>query len=122
MPIITITTSLESVSSTRCESFFPAFNGISNLSLIHIYMCIRDRPYLIQSFLHYYTHVWVFGFMNCRLDVYKRQHYISPDDKQAIMFLNAEAMFSMMDTLMTGTRILIWMVGLGTVSYTHLTS
>ena len=42
-------------------------------------------------------------------------HYISPDDKQAIMFLNAEAMFSMMDTLMTGTRILIWMVGLGTL-------
>ena len=31
------------------------------------------------------------------------------------MFLNAEAMFSMMDTLMTGTRILIWMVGLGTL-------
>ena len=28
----------------------------------------------------------------------------SPDDKQAIMFLNAEAMFSMMDTLMTGTH------------------
>ena len=36
----------------------------------------------------------------------KAAHYISPDDKQAIMFLNAEAMFSMMDTLMTGTRIL----------------
>ena len=31
----------------------------------------------------------------------KAAHYISPDDKQAIMFLNAEAMFSMMDTLMT---------------------
>ena len=45
----------------------------------------------------------------------KAAHYISPDDKQAIMFLNAEAMFSMMDTLMTGTRILIWMVGLGTL-------
>ena len=45
----------------------------------------------------------------------KAAHYISPDDKQAVMFLNAEAMFSMMDTLMTGTRILIWMVGLGTL-------
>lgn len=45
----------------------------------------------------------------------KEAHYISPDDKQAIMFLNAEAMFSMMDNLMMGTRILIWMVGLGTL-------
>lgn len=45
----------------------------------------------------------------------KAAHYISPDDKQAIMLLNAEAMFSMMDNLMTGIRILIWMVGLGTL-------
>ena len=29
--------------------------------------------------------------------------------------LNAEAMFSMVDNLMTGVRILIWMVGLGTL-------
>ena len=40
---------------------------------------------------------------------------ISPDDKQAVMMLNAEAMFSMVDNLMTGVRILIWMVGLGTL-------
>ena len=45
----------------------------------------------------------------------KTAHYIAPDDKQAIMFLNAEAMFSMMDNLMTGVSILIWMVGLGTL-------
>lgn len=45
----------------------------------------------------------------------KAGHYISPDDKQAIMSLNAEAMFSMMDNLMMGTRFLIWMVGLGTL-------
>ena len=45
----------------------------------------------------------------------KEAHYISPNDKQAVMFLNAEAMFSMMDNLMMGTRILIWMVGLGTL-------
>ncbi|MEL5892388.1 ABC transporter permease [Bacteroides sp. GD17] len=45
----------------------------------------------------------------------KAAHYISPDDKQAIMLLNAEAMFSMVDNLMTGIRILIWMVGLGTL-------
>ncbi len=45
----------------------------------------------------------------------KTAHYIAPDDKQAIMLLNAEAMFSMMDNLMTGVSILIWMVGLGTL-------
>lgn len=47
--------------------------------------------------------------------VIKAAHYISPDDKQAVMSLNAEAMFSMMDNLMTGTNFLIWMVGLGTL-------
>lgn len=47
--------------------------------------------------------------------IVKAAHYISPDDKQAIMMLNAEAMFSMVDNLMTGIRILIWMVGLGTL-------
>ncbi len=45
----------------------------------------------------------------------KKAHYISPDDKQAVMMLNVEAMFSMMDSLMAGVRILIWMVGLGTL-------
>lgn len=47
--------------------------------------------------------------------IIKEAHYIAPDDKQAIMLLNAEAMFAMMDNLFTGIRILIWMVGLGTL-------
>ncbi len=47
--------------------------------------------------------------------IVKAAHYISPDDKQAVMMLNAEAMFSMVDNLMAGTRFLIWMVGLGTL-------
>ena len=47
--------------------------------------------------------------------VIKAPHFISPDDKQALMLLNTEAMFSMMDNLFTGIRILIWMVGLGTL-------
>ena len=42
--------------------------------------------------------------------IVKAAHYISPDDKQAVMMLNAEAMFSMVDNLMSGTRILILMV------------
>lgn len=47
--------------------------------------------------------------------IVKQAHFISPDDKQAIMMLNAEAMFGMIDNLFKGIRILIWMVGLGTL-------
>lgn len=47
--------------------------------------------------------------------VIKEAHLIHPDDKQAIMMLNTEAMFSMMDNLFSGIRILSWMVGLGTL-------
>lgn len=47
--------------------------------------------------------------------VVKEAHYISPTDKQAVMMLNAEAMFSMVDNLMKGIHILMWMVGLGTL-------
>lgn len=47
--------------------------------------------------------------------IIKKAHYIAPNDKQAIMYLNAEAMFSMVDNLFTGIHILIWMVGLGTL-------
>lgn len=47
--------------------------------------------------------------------VIKEAHYISPKDKQAVMLLNAEAMFSMVDNLFSGIRMLIWMVGLGTL-------
>ena len=45
----------------------------------------------------------------------KAAHYISPEDKQAVMMLNMEAMFSMMDNLLTGVRLLAWLVGLGTL-------
>lgn len=47
--------------------------------------------------------------------VVKAAHYIAPNDKQAVMCLNAEAMFSMVDNLFIGIKILIWMVGLGTL-------
>ena len=47
--------------------------------------------------------------------VVKRAHYIHPDDSQALVQVNAEAMFSMMDNLFSGGRILGWMVGLGTL-------
>ena len=47
--------------------------------------------------------------------VIKKAHYIHPDDKQAVIMVNAEAMFSMIDNLFTGINILAWMVGLGTL-------
>ncbi|KAA6337881.1 Macrolide export ATP-binding/permease protein [termite gut metagenome] len=47
--------------------------------------------------------------------IIKEAHLIHPDDKQAVMLLNAEAMFSMVDNLFAGIRILVWMVGLGTL-------
>ena len=48
-------------------------------------------------------------------DVVKKAHFISPNDKQAVMLMNAEAMFSMIDNLFIGINILIWMVGIGTL-------
>lgn len=47
--------------------------------------------------------------------IIKAAHFIAPNDKQALMYLNAEAMFSMVDNLFTGIHILVWMVGLGTL-------
>lgn len=47
--------------------------------------------------------------------VIKRAHYIHPDDKQAVIMVNTEAMFQMVDNLFAGIRLLSWMVGLGTL-------
>ena len=47
--------------------------------------------------------------------VLKRIHLIHPDDTQAVVKINTEAMFSMIDNLFTGVSILIWMIGLGTL-------
>ena len=47
--------------------------------------------------------------------VVKKAHLIHPDDKQALIQVNAQAMFNMMDSLFSGIRILGWMVGLGTL-------
>lgn len=48
-------------------------------------------------------------------DVIRQAHYISPTDDQAVMLLNLEVMFAMMDNLLTGVRLLAWLVGLGTL-------
>ena len=47
--------------------------------------------------------------------VLKRRHLIHPDDTQAVMKVNAEAIFSMIDNLFNGVSILVWMIGLGTL-------
>lgn len=45
----------------------------------------------------------------------KRNHFISPDDPQGVMIFNMEEMFKMIGGLFTGIRLLIWLVGLGTL-------
>ena len=47
--------------------------------------------------------------------VMKQAHLIHPDDKQAVVSIDAEALFSMIDNLFHGIRILSWMIGLGTL-------
>ncbi|MDR0745372.1 MAG: ABC transporter permease [Mediterranea sp.] len=47
--------------------------------------------------------------------VVKRTHLIAPDDKQGVMFLNTEAMFSMVDNLLNGINWLVIIVGIGTL-------
>ncbi|MBO4488619.1 MAG: ABC transporter permease [Bacteroidales bacterium] len=47
--------------------------------------------------------------------VIARQHYIAPDDKEAMMLLNMEVMFSIVDNLFRGINFLIWLVGIGTL-------
>lgn len=47
--------------------------------------------------------------------VVKRIHTIHPDDTQAVMTVNAEAIFAMIDTLFQGVSILVWLIGLGTL-------
>ncbi len=47
--------------------------------------------------------------------VIARQHYIDPTDKEAIMVLNMEVMFRIVDNLFRGVNFLIWLVGIGTL-------
>lgn len=47
--------------------------------------------------------------------ILKKEHIIHPEDKQAVIMVNAEAMFGMIDGLFKGINILSWMIGLGTL-------
>lgn len=48
---------------------------------------------------HYITHI----------------HDIHPDDKEAMIYFNAETLFQMFDNLFRGINILVWLIGIGTV-------
>lgn len=47
--------------------------------------------------------------------IIKERHLISPEDTQAVQSIDAETLFKMIDDLMGGIEVLIWMVGLGTL-------
>jgi hypothetical protein len=47
--------------------------------------------------------------------VIAREHYIDPTDSKAILLINTELFFGIMDNLFKGVNFLIWLVGLGTI-------
>ena len=47
--------------------------------------------------------------------IISQQHSFDPTDKQALVMVNTEQMFSLVDNLFTGLNFLIWLVGLGTI-------
>ena len=44
-----------------------------------------------------------------------RAHYIHPDDNQAIIMINTQVLFSIIDNLFRGINFLVWLIGLGTL-------
>lgn len=44
-----------------------------------------------------------------------RQHSFDPEDKEALMLLNTQDIFQIVDNLFRGLNFLIWLVGLGTL-------
>jgi len=48
-------------------------------------------------------------------EVMGRQHSFDPTDEQAMMILNTQQLFSIVDNLFRGLNFLIWLVGLGTL-------
>lgn len=47
--------------------------------------------------------------------VLSRYHQFSPDDTEAIMIINTEQIFNIVETLFRGINFLIWLVGIGTL-------
>lgn len=47
--------------------------------------------------------------------VIARSHSFDPGDQQALLMINTEQLFQLMDNLFKGVNFLIWLVGLGTI-------
>ena len=47
--------------------------------------------------------------------ILSREHLFDPTDDQAVMVLNTEQIFSIVDNLFSGVNFLIWLVGIGTL-------
>jgi putative ABC transport system permease protein len=47
--------------------------------------------------------------------ILKHAHAISPTDTQAVIKVNAEAIFGLIDSLFIGVSVLVWLIGLGTL-------
>lgn len=47
--------------------------------------------------------------------VLARQHTFDPEDESALMILNTQQIFTLVDTLFKGINFLLWLVGLGTL-------
>ncbi len=50
------------------------------------------------------------------LDILRSRHKVAPDDRRGIGFFNLEKEFGKVTGLFTGIRILMWIVGLGTLT------
>ena len=96
-----------------------SLNGQASES-IYIPFTTMQKAYNVGNTIHILCFIMKPGYKVSSIEenvgrVIKEAHYIHPDDKQAIMFLDAEELFSMVDNLFIGISILTWMVGLGTL-------
>ena len=48
-------------------------------------------------------------------EIIARQHFIAPEDEQAMFLLNTQLIFGIVDNLFKGINFLIWLIGLGTL-------
>ena len=44
-----------------------------------------------------------------------RNHYVHPDDEQAMYMINTQVLFGIIDNLFKGINFLVWLIGLGTL-------
>jgi len=52
---------------------------------------------------------------NKAIEILKRRHFVAPNDDRAIGHFNLEAEFRKFQGLFTGIRVLVWIVGIGTL-------